>query len=38
VSGAPIAAMMSVATLPAKNEPRAAMPSALPADPCFAIS
>ncbi len=38
VSGAPIAAMTSVATVPAKNEPSAAMPSALPALPCFAIS
>ena len=35
VSGAPIAAMMSVATLPAKNEPSAAMPSALPAEPAL---
>ena len=38
VSGTPMAAMTSVATVPAKNEPSAAMPSAAPARPCFAIS
>ena len=37
VSGTPSAAMVSVATVPAKNEPSAAMPSAIPARPCFAI-
>ncbi|EIM25781.1 hypothetical protein MicloDRAFT_00065090 [Microvirga lotononidis] len=38
VSGAPSAAMTSVATVPAKNDPMAAMPSATPARPCLAIS
>ena len=38
VSGAPMAAMISVATVPAKNDPSAAMPSAIPASPFFAIS
>ena len=37
VSGAPSAAMTSVATVPAKNEPIAAMPSAMPARPFLAI-
>ena len=37
VSGAASAAMMTVATQPAKNEPMAAMPSATPARPCLAI-
>ena len=37
VSGAPSAAMTRVATVPAKNEPMAAMPSATPARPWRAI-
>ena len=37
VSGAPSAAMNTVATQPAKKEPIAAMPSATPARPCRAI-
>ena len=37
VSGTARAAMITVATQPAKNEPSAAMPSAAPARPCFAI-
>ena len=37
VSGAPSAATKTVATQPAKKEPRAAMASAGPARPCFAI-
>ena len=37
VSGAASAAMTSVATQPAMNEPMAAMPSATPARPCLAI-
>ena len=37
VSGAPSAAMKTVATQPAKNEPSAAVPSAMPARPCLAI-
>ena len=35
VSGAPSAAMTSVATQPAKKEPSAAVPSATPARPCL---
>ena len=38
VSGAPIAAMTSVATVPAMNEAIAAMPSAMPAWPFFAMA
>ena len=37
VSGAAKAAITNVATVPAKNEPIAAMPSAMPALPCRAI-
>ena len=37
VSGAPSAATSTVATEPAKNEPIAAIASAGPARPCFAI-
>ena len=37
VSGAAAAAMITVATQPAKNEPIAAMASAGPARPCIAI-
>ena len=37
VSGAPSTAMSTVATQPAKNEPIAAIASAGPARPCFAI-
>ena len=37
VSGTARAATTSVANEPAKNEPMAAMPSAAPARPCFAI-
>jgi hypothetical protein len=37
VNGAPRAAITSVATVPAKNEPIAAIPSATPARPCRAI-
>ena len=38
VSGAPIAAMTSVATVPAKNEAMAAIPSAMPAWPLRAMA
>ena len=37
VSGTPSAAIITVATQPAKNEPIAAMPSAMPARPWRAI-
>lgn len=37
VSGAPSAAMATVATQPATKEPMAAVPSAMPARPCLAI-
>src|SRR6266540_3487665 len=38
VSGAPMAAMTRVATVPAQNDAMAAMPSAMPAWPFFAIA
>ena len=38
VNGAPIAAMTSVATVPAKNDAIAAMPSAIPAWPLLAMA